>query len=236
MTNPVGEEHTDHAAAPPGLLGRYVRVFFAPDLLFQQLRIRPEWTGAWLLGACLVMVGTLFLPPDLLVATMRERILAQGQTVPPALLEQVSRFRYVGAAGAFISWGILLAIFAGLVTLIFAFLLGHEGTYRQYLAVVAHAHLISATSVLLLVPLRIVAEDAQLLLSVGSFAIFLESGYLLRFLSFIDLFGLWVWTLVGLGVARVGRKESWAGGVVTVLMIPVTIAAVLAIFTGRTGG
>lgn len=234
--NPPGEEHTDRSVAPSGLFGRYFRVFFAPDLLFQQLRIRPDWAGAWLLGACLVMAGTLLLSPDLLIATMREGMRAQGQTVPPALLEQVGRFRYLGAAAAFIAWGIWLAIFGGVVTVIFAFLLGHEGTYRQYLAVVAHAHLISATSVLLLVPLRIVAEDAQLLLSVGSFAVFLESGYWLRFLSFIDLFGLWAWTLVGLGVARVGRKESWAGGAVTVLMIPVTIAAILAIFTGRTGG
>ena len=32
---------------------------------------------------------------------------------------------------------------SGLVTLFLAFLIGHEGTYRQYLAVVAHAHLIA---------------------------------------------------------------------------------------------
>jgi hypothetical protein len=207
-------------------------VFFAPDVLFRELRTRPDWAGACLLGACLVMTGTLLLPNDLLISTMRERMMAQGQTVPPALLEQVERFRYLGAAGAFLAWGLFLAFFTGVVTLLFAFLLGHEGTYRQYLAVLAHAHLVSATSVVLLVPLRIVAEDAQLLLSVGSFAVVLESGYLLRFLSFIDLFGLWVWTLVGLGVARIGRKESWAAGAMTVLMIPVTIAAVLAIFSG----
>jgi hypothetical protein len=182
-------------------------------------------------GSSVAISACFLLPSDLLIATMRERVMEQGQTVPPAVLEQVGRFRYLGAAGSFIAWGIFLAFFAGVVTLFFAFLLGHEGTYRQYLAVVAHAHLVSATSVVLLVPLRIVGEDAQVLLSVGSFAVFLESGYLLRFLSFIDLFGLWVWTLVGLGVARIGRKESWAAGAVTVLMIPITIAAVLAIFT-----
>jgi hypothetical protein len=37
---------------------------------------------------------------------------------------------------------------------------------------------------------------------------------------------------VGLGVARIARKESWALGVVIVMVIPVTIAAVLAVFTG----
>ena len=121
---------------------------------------------------------------------------------------------------------------AGVVMVLFAVLMGHEGTYRQYLAVVAHAHLISATSTVLLLPLRIAAEDAQLLLSLGVFAVFLESGYLLRVLSLLDLFGLWAWILVGLGASRIGRKESWVGAAVIVMVIPVTMAAVIAIFTG----
>jgi hypothetical protein len=75
-------------------------------------------------------------------------------------------------------------------------------------------------------------EDAQLLLSLGRFALFLEPNYILRFLSSLDLFGLWAWVLVGLGAARVGRKKSWAFGCVAVLMIPATRAAVLAIFRG----
>jgi hypothetical protein len=125
-----------------------------------------------------------------------------------------------------------MAFFAGLVTLFFAILLGHDGTYRQYLAVVAHAQLIVATAAILLAPLRIAAEDAQLLLSVGTFATFLEPGYLLRFLSALNLFGLWAWVLVALGAARIGRKRSWVGGLIFVLMIPVTTAAVVALFSG----
>ena len=106
---------------------------------------------------------------------------------------------------------------------------------RQYVRIVergSRAHLISATSTLLLLPLRIIGEDAQLLLSLGSFAVFLDDGYVLRLLSVLDLFGLWAWVLVGLGAARIGRKESWWFGAVAVLMIPVTMAALVAIFTG----
>jgi hypothetical protein len=82
----------------------------------------------------------------------------------------MAAIRVGGAVAAFVFWAIMLAVFAGVVTVFLAFLLGHEGTYRQYLAVVAHAHLISATSGILLLPLRIAAEDAQLLLSLGAFA------------------------------------------------------------------
>ena len=230
--NTAKEQHTDQVATLPGLFGRYICVFTAPDILFQGLRGRPDWAGAMFLGAGLVAAGTLLIPPDLTLATLREAILARGQPVPPGLEDQGALIRFAGAAAAFVFWPILMAFFAGLVMLFFAVLLGHEGTYRQYLAVVAHAQLIVATSGILLSPLRVAMEDAQLLLSVGAFATFLEPSYLLRFLSFLDLFGIWAWVLVGLGAARIGRKESWAGGTLFVLMIPVTMAAVIAIFTG----
>lgn len=226
----VQEGHTEVEAAAPGLLSRYIDVFFSPDRLFRGLRSRPDWVGAWLLGACLAAAGTMLIPPELTLATIREQMVSQGQPVPSVFTEQAGWLRFAIGAAPFIFWGILLSIFAGLVMLFFAFLMGHEGTYRQYLAVVAHAHLVSATSTVLLLPLRIVGEDAQLLLSLGSFAVFLDDGYFLRLLGFLDLFGLWSWMLVGLGAARIGRKESWWFGTVAVMMIPVTMAAIFAIF------
>jgi hypothetical protein len=81
-------------------------------------------------------------------------------------------------------------------------------------------------------PLKIVAGDIQLVLSVGTFAFFLEDGYLFRFLSLLDLFGLWGWVLVGLGAAKVGRRERWTSAAVGLLVIPVGIAALIAIFNG----
>ena len=230
--NAGGREYTDREADLPGLFGRYIRVFTSPDILFQGLRTQPKWAGPMLLGSCLVLAGTVLIPPELTIAALRERMLERGQVFPPGLADQMAAIRFGGAVAAFLLWAIMLAVFAGVVAVFFVFLLGHEGTYRQYLAVVAHAHLISATSGVLLVPLRIATEDARLLLSVGAFATFLEPGYVLRFLSFLDFFGLWAWLLVGLGAARIGRRESWAGAAVGVLVIPVIMAAVIAIFTG----
>jgi hypothetical protein len=230
--NTAEDRHTGQVATLPGLFGRYIRVFTAPDILFQALRGQPEWASAMFLGAGLVAVGALLIPLDLTLATLREAIQAQGQPVPPGLQGQGALIRFAGPAAAFLFWPVLMAFFAGLVMLFFAILLGHEGTYRQYLAVVTHAHLIAATSGILLSPLRILMEDAQLLFSVGTFAAFLEPSYLLRFLSLLNLFSLWAWVLVALGAARIGRKKSWAFGCVSMLIIPATGAAVLAILTG----
>lgn len=184
-----------------------------------------------LLGALLVLLGAALTPPELLLDTMRERLQERGQVMPPGLEDRLGMIRIGGAVGASVGWVIMMGFSAGFVTLVFAMLLGHEGTLRQYLAVVSHAHLIAAASVVLILPLRMATQDAQVLLSVGSFAFFLEEGYLLRMLSLVDLFGLWAWVLIGLGVSRVGRKEAWAGAAMFVLLIPFAKAAVIALFT-----
>jgi hypothetical protein len=225
-------QSTDPDGTGPGVFRRYIQVFISPDSLFRGLRTQPDWVGAVLLGGFLAALGAVLLPPELTFAAIREQALARGQALPPGFADQIETFRYFGLAAAFVFWGVYIAILSGVVMGFFAFLAGHEGTYRQYFAVVAHAQLVPATATVLMVPLRIAAEDAQLLLSLGAFAVFLEPSYLLRLLSYLDLFGLWSWVLVGLGVARIARKESWALGVVIVMVIPVTIAAVLAVFTG----
>ena len=222
----------DHDAPFPGLLSRYLQVFVSPGLLFERLAERPVWGGALVVGAGLLLAGTLLVPPELFVDALRQQLLEQGQSVPAGLESRVGLIRFGGAAAAFVGWFILNTALAGLVTFVFAFLLGDEGTYRQYLAVLVHAQLIAATSTVLILPLKIMAGDIRLLLSVGTFAFFLEDGYLIRFLSFLDLFSLWAWVLVGLGAAKVGRREAWISVAAGMLIIPVGIAAILAAFNG----
>ena len=234
--NAMEEGDTNPEVQGPGLFSRYVQVFFSPDDLFQGLRTRPYWVGAVLLGSGLGAVGFMLLPPDIMLEGVREGMLASGQPVPPEFESLVDDLggvaRYIIGAFTFVFWPLAPVVSAGVVTVIFKFLIGHEGTYKQYLAMVAHAYLVTATAQVLVAPLRIAMEDAQVLISLGSFAPFLESGYLLRFLSLVDLFGIWTWLLVGLGAARIARKKSWAVGCVFVLMIPVVQAAVGALFTG----
>ena len=231
-TPPGMVEDATQEAPFPGLLSRYVQVFVSPGALFDRLVERPAWGGAMVLGAALVLAGALLLPPELYLAAFRQRLLEQGQAMPPGLESGVAFMRFGISAFAFLSWFIMLAFFAGLVTFGFAFVMGDEGTYRQYLAVMAHAQLIAATSSLVVLPLKIMAEDVQLLLSVGTFAFFLSDGYVLRLLSLLDLFGLWAWALVGLGAAKIGRRAAWAPAAALVLILPVGIAAVIAIFNG----
>ena len=110
--NAVEEGDTLPEAQGPGLFARYIQVFFSPDALFQELRTRPNWVGAALLSAGLLAVGIMLLPPDLLLATIREQALSQGQPLPQGFEDLAGVFRYVGGAAAFVFWPIGLAVYA----------------------------------------------------------------------------------------------------------------------------
>ena len=97
IVNGVETENTDRETHRPGLFDRYVGVFVSPDTLFQGLRRRPDWAGALLLGSCLVLAGTFLIPPDLTIATLRERMLEQGQPFPPGLADRMGAIRIGGS-------------------------------------------------------------------------------------------------------------------------------------------
>ena len=67
-----------------------------------------------------------------------------------------------------IMYCVMAFLFAGVATLVFSFILGDEGRYRQYLAVMSHAMLIPSFIGLLLVPLRIAEQNPQLTLNLGA--------------------------------------------------------------------
>ncbi len=74
---------TDESPLPsppslPSLPSRLVQVIASPGALFDVLRQRPAWGGAVLLGALLLLLGAGLTPPELLLNTMRERLLERG--------------------------------------------------------------------------------------------------------------------------------------------------------------
>ncbi len=220
------------AAALPSLPVRVMNVFIAPGELMAGLKDKPAWAGALVVGAILVVLSAVLLPAEIFEATMRQAILESGGPAPDNL-ETLARIgRVVGIVGG----GVFLLIFAagtaGVVTLIFRFMLGDGGTYRQYLAVLAHAFLIAAVGGLAVLPLRISAQDASMMLSIGTLMPFLQEGYLARSLGFLDLFGLWAWAVVGIGIAALEPKRAVGGAIAIVMVIPIAMAFIFGIFGG----
>jgi len=207
-------------------------VFFSPGKLFEGLREHPAWFGVLLVGGALTMAAMLLIPQELWVAAAREQLIRQGQEVPPGLAATAGIMRMAALVGGSLFWFVWAFLLAGIVTVVFAFVLGDQGRYVQYLSVVSHALLIGAVGGLLLVPLRVFQQDPSLNLSLGTFALFLQEGYALRVLKLLDLFGLWGYGVMAVGVTKVDPQRGLGSALFFFYSFALAFALLFGIFGG----
>jgi len=207
-----------------------VDVVFSPARLFEALRERPVWAAALVLGAVVVALQTAFIPMDVWVELQREAALQRGTQMPEMGATALKVLRYAAPAGAVLGWFVMSFLFAGIVTVIFAFILGDEGRYKQYLSIYAHAMLIPAVVGLLLVPLKIAQRDPRFTINLGAFFFFLPEGYFHRLLTTMDLTQIWAWVLVGIGAHAIDTRRSVASAVTINVVLAIVVFAIFAIF------
>lgn len=219
--------------ASPGRLPafpvRVVQVFVSPVQLFDRLKENPAWFWALLLGGVLTSVAVFAVPPEVWSEMVRAQLLEAGQEVPPEMAGAGNLYRIGGAVASPIFWFLAAALFSGIITGIFAFVLGDRVGFRQVLSAYGHVLLIPALGGLLIAPLRIARRDPQLVLSVGTFVPGLE-GYLGAFLNGLDLFSLWAYLLLGLAISRFEPRRSPAVACSITVGVLVAFVAVVAIF------
>ncbi len=211
----LAPEDGDGIAVP--LWRRIVDTFFSPGRMAEAVAARPTWAMALLIGGVLIALQTALIPVEIWESAMRAQLLSQGRELPEGFAMSGNLLRLSGLIGGILAWFVVTFILSGLVTLIFAFILGDEGRYTQYLAAMAHAWMIPAVIGLCLVPLRIAQEDPQLNLSLANFFFFLEPGYLKGVLKFLDLSQLWAWAVLAQGAHAVDPRRSY-GSALTVLL------------------
>lgn len=209
---------------------RLAQTFFSPGALAEGLARKPAWGLAFVVGLVLIVAQTALIPADVWEVMMREAIMARGQQVPENFSAGGAFFRVTSVLGGALGYVIMTFLFAGIVTLIFAFIMGDEGRYKQYLAVMAHAWLIPVIIGLALLPLKIAQQDVRLTLNLGTFLFFLKDGYLARFFRMMDLSQAWAWLVVAQGAHAIDpRKRSFGSAATVVLILLVAMAAVFAL-------
>lgn len=228
-------EGLDDAPAPaelPSLPRRLLMVIVSPVELFRILRERPVALGPLILGAVLVGAGAALIPIDVMEDAIRSQMLELGQDIEGGATTMARVTWVTSIFGPLIFWPLMATVTAAVYSAIFLFAFGWEGRFRQYFSLVAHAFLVVAVGTLLVAPLRALAGDPQLTLSVGSFFGFLPDGVLLQFLELLDLFNLWSYVLLGLGAAVIdGSRRLSAGVLISVgasLLVTLLIAAIMA--------
>ncbi|HEX9886941.1 MAG TPA: Yip1 family protein [Longimicrobiales bacterium] len=231
-THEEGRASLPESGPPPALPPlplRFVQVFVSPGVLFEKLKENPRWFGALALGTVLAIAAMAAIPADVWTEWFRLRMMESGQEMPEGMdFGGVQRvFAMVAGVLGYLLFSVILA---GILTVIFGFVLGDEGRYKQYLAIVTHGGLIGTLGGVLVTPLRIIQRDPQATLNVGLFAPFLEDGYLLNLLTMLDFFTLWGTVVMALGVASLDKKRTWGSATAVLLVFTVGLMAIFAIF------
>ena len=224
---------TSRVDVPPArsrpLPGRIRDTFLAPGRLFATFGGEPPWVGAMLVATAIAAVAVAAEPAQFYLDQMEGAVSRRGTPVeitsPP---EQI------------VLWGRVMAIFsalaghpligfaaAGLLTLVFRVIGRGDATFRQYLAVSAHALLIVSAGMVAAVLLRLALGGPEALPTIGTFSGAGRDGALGRVLHGINLFTLWTLVVLAIGVAAVERRVTRSAA--TTLLLG---AYLLAVVTG----
>jgi hypothetical protein len=219
----------------PSLPVRLVQTFVSPGKMAATVAEHPRWIGAMLVGAVLLSLSLALIPVEVMEEMQRRIMIQSGrpvQEMPEGARRIVRTITIIAPAVAFIVFSF---IGAGITTFIFAFVLGDEGSYKQYLAVGVHSAVIPALAGVALAPMRIAAEDPQLTINLSTFLVFLPDSYLLYVLRAVDVTQIWASLVAAMGIHAIDRRRTFASAATIQLGIVFVIALIAGYFLWRQG-
>lgn len=226
------QKPTDEAgdAGLPPLPRRLLQVFVSPGVLADRLAVTPRWLSALVVSAVLVGLSTALIPVDVFLDAQRAAAIERGASMPDMPEQAVAAMRVAIPVFGMLSIFVFALLFAGLYTLVFAFVLGDEGRFKQYLAVLAHSWFIAALFSLLLTPLKIRTGDPQFTLNLASFVFFLPDGYIVDVFRALDITQIWSTLVFAQGVHAIDRRRGFGSAAVICLIFLLAFAMVAANF------
>ncbi len=206
-------------AAPRGFLSVLGDLYLAPGQAFHEIARHPAvWTPLFLLVLLQVAFIGVWLSQMDILEFLRSQAEQNGRPMPPVtsgskivLVMQVSM-----GLSAVIVPVLGVVTLAGLLLLVYNFVLGSSGTYRQYLSVLTWSLVASSlvTTPLVLLTMALkgdwnVAPDTVLATNLGAF---LDPGqvprWLLALAKRIDIVVLWLLFLISTGLGCVTRRST----------------------------
>lgn len=222
----------DHETGPelPALPVRLLWTLFSPGRLMERLAERPVWLAAMLVSALIVGLSVGLTPPEIMLEAQRQAALERGVDAPAVGDGALRVMRMVLPVASAVSTMVFAVLFAGFYTVVFAFLLGDEGRFVQYLAAVTHAWFIPALFALLVTPLRIATEDPQYTLNLASLFFFLPDGYVYNVFRTLDLTQIWSTLVMARGAHAIDERRSFGSAAAIMLTVLLGVALVVARF------
>lgn len=227
------------ASDGPGLVSRAFGVIFAPKRTYAEVVRRPRVLGALVLSVLVIAGGTgLFVSSEIgrqsVIDMQTRQAETLGRPMTDAQLQNLERVAPYFAAFTAVSQIVFIPVMAffiaGVVYALFTAILGGDGTYKQTLAVVAHATFVLVLAQFFILPLDYFRESLTSPTSLAVFFPFLEENSMLtRFLSALDLVYIWWFTslAIGLGVLYKRRTGPIALGLLAVYIVIALLVAVV---------
>jgi len=230
----------------PGLASRAIGVFTSPKALFEKLARNPKIAGMLVL---VTLLGSL-LGPGIFMMTDKgkqawldtaiqqsERRSNQPVTdQQQQTLQKISQFVGISAVGgSLVVFPVVLLIEAGVLYLIFTFGTGGTATFKQVMAVVTHTGMIGVLGVIFTTVMIFVQGTLPTTgvspANLGALLPMLEPSWLTRFIGMIDLFRVWAFITLSIGLSVVYRKKTSTIAIIVFSIYFVIIAGIAAIFT-----
>jgi hypothetical protein len=210
---------------------RLIGAIFSPRPTFESVSTHPVWMdvlAVTLLLTAVAWFAFLSTPTgqQAYVDQQLQTMEAWGQTITPeaqqALKAQAPFMRWVNAGATVVIGPLIVVVIASVLYGVFAAILGGGATYKQTLAVVVHAGVVSTLGFLGTMALNFSRETMSSATNLGVFVQMLpEDSFLVRFLGMIDL--VWVWYLIvlaiGLGVLYRRKTSTIAMGFFAVYLV-----------------
>jgi hypothetical protein len=227
---------------PLGLVGRMVGVVISPTETFKQIIANPRPAGVLLIVALVVGISAA-LPQftengQQAVIKMQSDAAAQrGAPLSDQTREGMQKFApyfgYFTIASMLIFMPVMSLFFSGLFWALFNVVLGGTAAFKQVLAIITHAHVITAVGFLLAVPF-LFQDPANY---AGPFTLSAlapgvdATSRLARFLKIVSVFLLWWSVVASIGLSILYRRKL-GGILIAVLGVTLGLAYLRAAFGG----
>ena len=231
--------------APLGLISRFIGVITSPKATFQRVVAHPRSLGMLALTTVLVaFCAALPLTTDAgrqagldqQVKTLESFGMQVNDQMYDGMAKSMRTAPYTTGISILIVAPVIACIIAGILFAIFTAAMGGQATFKQVLAVVAHAGVISTLSQLFTGPLNYFRGSVS---SATNLAVFLpmldETSFLGRLFGMIDLFWIWYFVVLAIGLGVLYKRRT-QGIAMTLFAIYGVIILVLAAVMSRFGG
>lgn len=211
---------TAPVVAEKPLFARLFGVLFSPRETFAAIVAHPHWFGmlALVAVASAVLVGG-FLMTGVGQQTFLDNMERQGNS--PEAIAAMQRFLpfmgYVFGGAVLIFSPIFNFIIAGVLFGIFM-AIGGDAKYKQVLAVLTHAGVVSLVGQVILMPVQFLTQSAKVATNLSVFLPMLDDqSFPYRLASHIDLFTIWFLVVLSIGLGVLYRRKT--GPIATVFIV-----------------